>query len=928
MVASTISNLQQALNCAGKCDCCDKLQAQINELKAEIARIPKVDEKRIIQQSIAGAELLILPAIAGIVLQQLAPISAAIAVIEAKLAAIAAQAAAAGTAAASAASTAGAALAKFAALAASIAAVLGVLATIKILGDRIDAVEGGLNALSNDLSRTLGLVLGIRNTAESADNKADRAIGVGQVAQKTADRAADIGQTAQKTASKAIDVSQIAQKTADRAIDVGQTAQGLATQAINEARNAISTANTATATASIASNKAEIAISEARNAISTANTATATANIASNKADIAIREARNAISTANTATATASIASNKADIAIREAKNAISTANTAINKAEQSQQSINGLSGKVSGIESEVDALAYAIPVLNNAVGNIGSVANTANSTANTALNESRSRPLSSQGLNVKGLEMSSLSKEFDRKFEDFKRLSTANAETRFNEFVAQNQQALNVKGLEMSSLSKEFDRKIEDFKRLSTADANTRFNEFVAQNQQALNIKGLEMSSLSKEFDRKIEDFKRLSTADANTRFNEFVEQNKRDLSTTDARVRALEQAIPKTENRVNTLAEAIPGIQAQQRENERLNKEGLKKLDQIIPALAGIPLIPALTASAIRPAIPTIPQISTAAATGVCQTTRPGGCLGNALNNQANNINNNIGNQLSNGFDKLNNAFSAGANAAQMVLLQKIDLKLGAQIAGGIGGKLTNMANWLQLDKVLNTLTFAATVHNAFLLSNDIGVTLGQSLSNILQIIGIKDDSGNAIDVGAVINSSVANLVKGIVGAEQYTQLSEAWAKANRIYQASNNVLNTFQNLTSTVLNGLELVAGQTGKIGNALRASGEVLESAYQWMNPQPKINRVTNFLEKLQNGASTIQQVTQAPLDVISAVTELQTANTEFIKAIKEDDKPENKGVTVEEPAKLALDKSTAKEASKGLELLGIDLEADD
>jgi hypothetical protein len=884
MVASTISNLQQALNCAGKCDCCDKLQAQINELKAEIARIPKVDEKRIIQQSIAGAELLILPAIAGIVLQQLAPISAAIAVIEAKLAAIAAQAAAAGTAAASAASTAGAALAKFAALAASIAAVLGVLATIKILGDRIDAVEGGLNALSNDLSRTLGLVLGIRNTAESADNKADRAIGVGQVAQKTADRAADIGQTAQKTASKAIDVSQIAQKTADRAIDVGQTAQGLATQAINEARNAISTANTATATASIASNKAEIAISEARNAISTANTATATANIASNKADIAIREARNAISTANTATATASIASNKADIAIREAKNAISTANTAINKAEQSQQSINGLSGKVSGIESEVDALAYAIPVLNNAVGNIGSVANTANSTANTALNESRSRPLSSQGLNVKGLEMSSLSKEFDRKFEDFKRLSTANAETRFNEFVAQNQQALNVKGLEMSSLSKEFDRKIEDFKRLSTADANTRFNE--------------------------------------------FVEQNKRDLSTTDARVRALEQAIPKTENRVNTLAEAIPGIQAQQRENERLNKEGLKKLDQIIPALAGIPLIPALTASAIRPAIPTIPQISTAAATGVCQTTRPGGCLGNALNNQANNINNNIGNQLSNGFDKLNNAFSAGANAAQMVLLQKIDLKLGAQIAGGIGGKLTNMANWLQLDKVLNTLTFAATVHNAFLLSNDIGVTLGQSLSNILQIIGIKDDSGNAIDVGAVINSSVANLVKGIVGAEQYTQLSEAWAKANRIYQASNNVLNTFQNLTSTVLNGLELVAGQTGKIGNALRASGEVLESAYQWMNPQPKINRVTNFLEKLQNGASTIQQVTQAPLDVISAVTELQTANTEFIKAIKEDDKPENKGVTVEEPAKLALDKSTAKEASKGLELLGIDLEADD
>jgi hypothetical protein len=30
--SSTISNLQQALNCAGKCDCCDQLQTAINQL--------------------------------------------------------------------------------------------------------------------------------------------------------------------------------------------------------------------------------------------------------------------------------------------------------------------------------------------------------------------------------------------------------------------------------------------------------------------------------------------------------------------------------------------------------------------------------------------------------------------------------------------------------------------------------------------------------------------------------------------------------------------------------------------------------------------------------------------------------------------------------------------------------------------------------
>lgn len=31
--SSTITTLQQALNCAGKCDCCEKIQQQINQLK-------------------------------------------------------------------------------------------------------------------------------------------------------------------------------------------------------------------------------------------------------------------------------------------------------------------------------------------------------------------------------------------------------------------------------------------------------------------------------------------------------------------------------------------------------------------------------------------------------------------------------------------------------------------------------------------------------------------------------------------------------------------------------------------------------------------------------------------------------------------------------------------------------------------------------
>ncbi|WP_414546595.1 hypothetical protein, partial [Nostoc sp. CCY0012] len=221
-----------------------------------------------------------------------------------------------------------------------------------------------------------------------------------------------------------------------------------------------------------------------------------------------------------------------------------------------------------------------------------------------------------------------------------------------------------------------------------------------------------------------------------------------------------------------------------------------------------------------------------------------------------------------------------------------------------------------------------FAATVHNAVQLSNDIGQTLGQAIGNVLTLIGIKDDKNQPLNVNQIIGNSVENIVKGIVGVENYTNLTENWAKANRIYQATTNVINSFQNLSSTILNALEVTIGRIGKIGNALRASGEVLENAYTWMNPQPKINRVTQTLETLSAGASTIQMVTQAPLDVIQATTEMTNANTEFIKALKEDDKPAHKSTPEPEPDVLKAEKAASKAVSAGKEMTEETLDPDE
>ncbi len=349
-------------------------------------------------------------------------------------------------------------------------------------------------------------------------------------------------------------------------------------------------------------------------------------------------------------------------------------------------------------------------------------------------------------------------------------------------------------------------------------------------------------------------------------------------------------------------------------------MNAEGNRKLDDI---LGRLPYIPAATAAAVAARVPDVPAIKQAVGEATCESAR-NGCISGALNNQSNSLKQDFGQKLRD----LEQGLNAGANAAQLALLNTINVKLGVQVVGGITGSLGKFYEWAHIDRALNLLTFAATVHNGMMLSNDIAQTLTSALANVLSLIGIKDKDGNALNLSSIIGNTIENAIKGVIGAENYTQLSTNFAKANRIYQASVNVLNSFQNLTSTVLNALEVTVGRIGKIGNALRKSGEVLENAYGWMNPQPKFNRITQTLESLQNGASTIQMVTQAPLDVINAITEQTNASTEFVNAIKDDGTANNITVPEPEPDLLKATEAAIREASAGQDMTEADLEADE
>ncbi|MBK1990999.1 hypothetical protein A0J48_026425, partial [Sphaerospermopsis aphanizomenoides BCCUSP55] len=314
---------------------------------------------------------------------------------------------------------------------------------------------------------------------------------------------------------------------------------------------------------------------------------------------------------------------------------------------------------------------------------------------------------------------------------------------------------------------------------------------------------------------------------------------------------------------NDLNQKTIDIRKIDQQLKERQGVDERVERKINSIIPTIAGIPLIvgrvPSQTTNLITPKIPTTTQIGNVVKDSVCNTKCQIPSI-TTINNVGNGIKDDLGQKIRDG----NSALQSGA-------LAEILRRLGDFIPGGISGKLVNGFKWLQLDRALNILTFAATIHNAAMLSNDIIQTLIGALTNVLTLILPKDDSGKAFSINEVLNSTVENLVKGIIGTENYTTLSNAWAKANRIYQATTNVLTSFMGLTQTVLQAAEMIAAYTGQIGNALKKGGVILENAYGWMNPQPKFNRVTQTLENLQQAASTVQMVTQVPLDVISQTT---------------------------------------------------------
>ncbi|MHC5717466.1 MAG: hypothetical protein ACYTX0_36470 [Nostoc sp.] len=173
--------------------------------------------------------------------------------------------------------------------------------------------------------------------------------------------------------------------------------------------------------------------------------------------------------------------------------------------------------------------------------------------------------------------------------------------------------------------------------------------------------------------------------------------------------------------------------------------------------------------------------------------------------------------------------------------------------------------------------------------MLSNNLAQTLGTIINQCVALILPKGINGQPININTVLGTAITDLLKNVIGTDNYETISEDWAKANRIYQAGVNVFNQVGNAVGLLSSGLEMIGGNIGKIGNALKIWGVVGAKAYAFMNPQPNMKGTFfNFINTATADANTIQMMVAIPIGISAAATGINDSIGALTKQLDQTD----------------------------------------
>jgi hypothetical protein len=238
-----------------------------------------------------------------------------------------------------------------------------------------------------------------------------------------------------------------------------------------------------------------------------------------------------------------------------------------------------------------------------------------------------------------------------------------------------------------------------------------------------------------------------------------------------------------------------------------------------------------------------------------------------------------------------------------AQSAWIQRF---LNTEIIGRLNTTLENLKNfsqsferfakWAHLDRVLGVINLAANLHNALMLSTNLGQSLMSLISNSLNALGLglKDKDGHSLDLGALINGSIEALVIKVVGKDNYTQASSFIKATSAIYQAAMNGVYAISAMVDATRNIAEITGSYVGKIGNALKRSGTIFEHAFPWMNEDLNQTTATSArweklfsnIDNTANAAQSLDMVAGSVVSIKDSVTQLKQTREEYNTAHKQ------------------------------------------
>ena len=176
------------------------------------------------------------------------------------------------------------------------------------------------------------------------------------------------------------------------------------------------------------------------------------------------------------------------------------------------------------------------------------------------------------------------------------------------------------------------------------------------------------------------------------------------------------------------------------------------------------------------------------------------------------------------------------------------------------------------------------ALLVHNAAMLSRNLGVTVTETASLVANALPLENFLGENVDFTASANSVITNFVNATIGAENAQQLSTAFANANRVLVAAQGMINSVEGMKNAVLEADEIIGNNIGIGFNALQEQGVLPDNAFLPMNENhdfnSPFNRFSNYLRTTTELTEEIGQLAQSGTEAVQSFQELREQNEEF------------------------------------------------